>query len=109
MATNAPSWPEKTLLARKSAWRGKLAAARSSAAFQSSSVMVLPDCGAGASGSSFTMGAGVREGALAVSNRLSKKLLVRLSGGRFSSGSMKVGSGESRGATGASEMAEAGR
>ena len=36
-------------------------------------------------------------------------LLVRLSGGRFSSGSMKVGSGESGGATGASEMAEAGR
>ena len=99
---------EKTLLARKSACRGNLEAACSSAAFQSSAVMVLADCGAAACGSSFAAEAEGRAGALAVSNRLSKKLLVRFSGGRLSSGSIKVGSAESGGATGASEMAEAG-
>ena len=80
----------------------------SNTVFQSSSVIVLPDCWDRTAGSSFSTGAWVWDDVLGVSNRLSKKLLVRLSRGRFSSGSIKVGSGESVGNFDTSEASESG-
>ena len=71
-------------------------------------MIVLPDCWDRTAGSSFSTGAWVWDDVLGVSNRLSKKLLVRLSRGRFSSGSIKVGSGESVGNFDTSEASESG-